>query len=209
MLGNNPSDFKKEFYMPNNKPTIVEIPKMNFISVRGAGNPNEENGDYKNSIGLLYSIVFTIKMIYKENPKIEEYTIPPLEGFWWQDEIKGIDYKQKQKFNFISIIRLPDFITKEEFDKIIKEASKKNHQDFSRVEFLKYDEGLCVQCIHFGSYDNEPITIELMHNFMKENGYELDITDKRYHHEIYLSDPKECDKSKLITMIRLPIKKFK
>ena len=209
MLGNNPSDFKKEFYMLNNKPTIVEIPKMNFISVRGAGNPNEENGDYKNSIGLLYSIVFTIKMIYKENPKIDEYTIPPLEGFWWQDEIKGIDYKQKQKFNFISIIRLPDFITKEEFDKIIKEASKKNHQDFSRVEFLKYDEGLCVQCIHFGSYDNEPITIELMHNFMKENSYELDITDKRYHHEIYLSDPKEYDKSKLITMIRLPIKKFK
>ena len=197
------------FNMIENKPSIVEIPKMNYIAVRGTGNPNEENGEYKNTIGLLYCIFFTIKMNYKGNNNIDEYNIPPLEGFWWQDGIKGMDYKQKQKLNFISILRLPDFITKEDFDLAKEDATKKNNQDFSKVEFLTYDEGLCVQCMHNGSYDDEPATIELMHNYMKENGYELDFNDKRYHHEIYLSNPKECDKSKLKTIIRHPIKKIK
>ena len=206
-------DYKKEykeFYMPKNKPSIVKVPKMNYIAVRGKGNPNEENGEYKNTIGLLYAIAFTIKMSYKGTHKIDgyfEYVVPPLEGFWWQDGIKGIDYNQKDKFNFISIIRLPDFVTKKDFDWAIEEATKKKKQDFSKVEFLTYDEGLSVQCMHIGSYDNEPYTVELMHEFMKENGYELDISDKRYHHEIYLSDPRRCDESKLKTVIRHPIKK--
>ena len=206
-------DYKKEykeFYMPKNKPSIVKVPKMNYIAVRGKGNPNEENGEYKNTIGLLYAIAFTIKMSYKGTHKIDgyfEYVVPPLEGFWWQDGIKGIDYNQKDKFNFISIIRLPDFVTKKDFDWAIEEATKKKKQDFSKVEFLTYDEGLSVQCMHIGSYDNEPYTVELMHEFMKEKGYELDISDKRYHHEIYLSDPRRCDESKLKTVIRHPIKK--
>ena len=206
-------DYKKEykeFYMPKNKPSIIKVPKMNYIAVRGKGNPNEENGEYKNTIGLLYAIAFTIKMSYKGTHKIDgyfEYVVPPLEGFWWQDGIKGIDYNQKDKFNFISIIRLPDFVTKKDFDWAIEEATKKKKQDFSKVEFLAYDEGLSVQCMHIGSYDNEPYTVELMHEFMKENGYELDISDKRYHHEIYLSDPRRCDESKLKTVIRHPIKK--
>jgi len=206
-------DYKKEykeFYMPKNKPSIIEIPKMNYIAVRGAGNPNDENGDYKNTIGLLYDIAYTIKMSYKGTHKIEgffEYVVPPLEGFWWQDGIKGMNYNQKEKLNFISIIRLPDFVTKDDFDWAIEEATKKKKQDFSRVEFLTYDEGLCVQCMHNGSYDDEPATVELMHNYMEEKGYELDITDKRYHHEIYLSDPRKCDVSKLKTVIRHPIKK--
>ena len=151
-------------------------------------------------------------MSYKTDYKIEgffEYVVPPLEGFWWQDGINGIDYNQKDKFNFISIIRLPDFVTKEDFNWAIEEATKKKKQDFSRVEFLTYDEGLCVQCMHIGSFDDEPVTAQLMHNFMKENGYELDITDKRYHHEIYLSDPRKCETSKLKTVIRHPIKKVK
>ena len=206
-------DYKKEykeFYMPKNKPSIVKVPKMNYIAVRGKGNPNEENGEYKNTIGLLYAIAFTIKMSYKGTHKIDgyfEYVVPPLEGFWWQDGIKGIDYNQKDKFNFISIIRLPDFVTKKDFDWAIEEATKKKKQDFSKVEFLTYDEGLSVQCMHIGSYDNEPYTVELRHEFMKEKGYELDISDKRYHHEIYLSDPRRCDESKLKTVIRHPIKK--
>lgn len=207
-------DYKKEykeFYMPKNTPCIVEIPKMNYIAVRGKGNPNEENGDYQNTLGLLYGIAYTIKMSYKGEHKIEgffEYVVPPLEGFWWQESVAGVDYNQKENFNFISIIRLPDFVTKQDFDWAICEATKKKKQDFSRVEFLTYDEGLCVQCMHIGSYDAEPATVNLMHKYMKENGYELDINEKRFHHEIYLSDPRKCDASKLKTVIRHPIKKI-
>ena len=189
-------DFKKEykeFYMPKNKPSIIEIPKMNYIAVRGKGNPNEENGDYQNTIGLLYGIAYTIKMSYKGSHKIDgffEYVVPPLEGFWWQEGIENkndmkcnIDYNNKSALHFISIIRLPDFVTKADFDWAIEEATKKKKQDFSRVEFLTYDEGICVQCMHIGSYDDEPTTVNLMYTFAEENGYELDITDKRLHHE--------------------------
>ena len=207
-------DYKKEykeFYMPKNKPGIIKIPKMNYIAVRGKGNPNNENSEYKDSIGLLYAIAFTIKMSYKGTYKINgyfEYVVPPLEGFWWQEGNKSsIDYKSKDKFNFISIIRLPDFVTKKDFDWAIREATNKKKQDFSKVEFLTYDEGLCVQCMHIGSYDDEPNTINLMHEYMIENGYELDITDTRFHHEIYLSDPRRCEISKLKTVVRHPIRK--
>lgn len=207
-------DYKKEykeFYMPKNKPSIVEIPKMNYIAVRGVGNPNDENSEYKNSIGLLYAIAFTIKMSYKGPYKIDgyfQYVVPPLEGFWWQEGNKmGIDYNSKDKFQFISLIRLPDFVTKKDFDWAIEEATKKKNQDFSKVEFFSYEEGQCVQCMHIGPYDNEPITIELMHDYMKREGYELDITDKRFHHEIYLSDPRRCDPNKIKTVVRHPIKK--
>jgi len=206
-------DYKKEykeFYMPKNKPSIVTIPKMNYIAVRGKGDPNLDDGEYKKTIGLLYAIAFTIKMSYKGNYKIDgyfQYVVPPLEGFWWQDGIKGMDYNRKDDLNFISIIRLPDFVTKKDFDWAIKEATEKKKTDFSKVEFLTYDEGLCVQCMHIGSYDEEPATVDLMHEYMKENGYELDITDTRFHHEIYLSDPRRRDESRLNTVIRHPIKK--
>lgn len=208
-----PFDFKKEykeFYMPKSKPSIVEIPKMNYIAVRGEGNPNDENGEYKKSIGLLYGIAYTIKMSYKGTHKIDgffEYVVPPLEGFWWQDGVKGMDYARKDDLRFISVIRLPDFVTKDDFDWAVDEATKKKKQDFSKVKFLTYDEGVCVQCMHIGSYDNEPETVRLMHEYMAENGYELDITDERLHHEIYLSDPRKCNESKLKTVIRHPIRK--
>lgn len=206
-------DYKKEykdFYMPKKKPGIVEIPKMNYIAVRGKGNPNDENGEYKSSIGLLYAIAFTIKMSYKGTHKIDgyfEYVVPPLEGFWWQENTEGIDYNRKDDMNFISVIRLPDFVTEDDFKWAVDEATENKKQDFSKVEFLTYDEGICVQCMHIGSYDNEPETVELMHKYMEENGYELDITGSRLHHEIYLSDPRRCDESKLKTVIRHPIKK--
>lgn len=205
-------DYKKEykeFYLPKSKPSIVTIPKMNYIAVRGKGNPNDENGDYKQCIGLLYAIAFTIKMSYKGSHKIDgyfEYVVPPLEGFWWQDDTGVIDYAHKDNFNFISLIRLPDFVTKSDFDWAIGEATKKKKTDFSRVEFLTYDEGICVQCMHIGSYDDEPKTVALMHEFMQENGYVLDINKSRYHHEIYLSDPRKCAGDKLKTVIRHPIK---
>lgn len=198
--------------MPKKKPGIVEIPKMNYIAVRGKGNPNDENGEYKSSIGLLYAIAFTIKMSYKGTHKIDgyfEYVVPPVEGFWWQENTEGIDYNRKDDMNFISVIRLPDFVTEDDFKWAVDEATEKKKQDFSMVEFLTYNEGICVQCMHIGSYDNEPETVELMHKYMEENGYKLDITDSRLHHEIYLSDPRRCDESKLKTVIRHPIKKEK
>lgn len=207
-------DYKKEykeFYMPKNRPSIVNIPKMNYLAIRGKGDPNEEEGDYKNTIGLLYGVAYTIKMSYKSNYKIEgffQYVVPPLEGFWWQDDIKGMDYERKEELNFISLIRLPDFVSEKDFKWAIEEATNKKQQDYSRVEFFTYDEGLCVQCMHLGAYDDEPATADLMHQYMRENGYELDITDQRYHHEIYLSDPRKCDVNKLKTVIRHPIKKI-
>ena len=206
-------DYKKEykeFYMPANKPSIVTVPKMNYIAVRGKGNPNDENGEYKNSIGLLYAIAFTIKMSYKGSHKIDgyfEYVVPPLEGFWWQEGSDTIDYANKNGFNFISLIRLPDFVTEADFDWAVQEATKKKKADFSKVEFLTYDEGVCVQCMHVGSYDDEPKTIALMHEYMAANGYVLDISESRYHHEIYLSDPRKCAGEKLKTVVRHPIKK--
>lgn len=208
-------DFKKEykeFYLPKSIPSVITVPKMNYIAVRGKGDPNEENGEYKNTIGLLYGIAFTIKMSYKGAHKIDgyfEYVVPPLEGFWWQNGAQNIDYSHKENFNFISVIRLPDFVTKADFDWAIEEASKKKKQDFSKVEFFTYDEGVCVQCMHVGSYDDEPKTVALMHEYIKARGYELDITDKRLHHEIYLSDPRKCEASKLKTVVRHLIKKAK
>ena len=207
-------DYKKEykeFYMPPKKPTIVDVPKMNYIAVRGQGNPNEEDGEYKKAIELLYGIAFTIKMSYKGTHKIEgyfQYVVPPLEGFWWQDNVIGIDYSQKEKFQWIAVIRLPDFVTKEEFGWAVEEATKKKKEDFSKVEYFIYEEGMCVQCMHIGSYDEEPLTVEKMHAYMEEQGYELDITEERLHHEIYLSDPRRTSEEKLKTVVRHPIKQI-
>ena len=206
-------DFKKEykeFYMPKNKPGIVSVPGMNYIAVRGQGDPNVEDGEYKQAIELLYGIAYTIKRSKKSDHQIEgyfDYVVPPLEGFWWQEGIDGVDYAHKENFQWISVIRLPDFVTREDLGWAVKEAERKKKTDFSRVEFLTYDEGLCVQCMHIGPYDDEPATVELMHAFMEEQGYVLDINDRRLHHEIYLSDARKVAPEKLKTVIRHPIRK--
>ena len=207
-------DYKKEykeFYMPPKQPVIIEIPKMNFIAVPGKGDPNVEDGEYSKAMNLLYGIAYTLKMSYKSDHKINgffEYVVPPLEGFWWQDKIEGVDYSHKETFQWISLIRLPDFVTKADFEWAIKEATKKKKMDFSAVCFQPYDEGICVQSMHMGSYDDEPMTISAMADFVKKNGYVIDITENRYHHEIYLSDPRKTETSKLKTVIRHPIKKL-
>ena len=206
-------DFKKEykeFYMPAARPSIVTVPPMNYIAVRGEGDPNAEDGAYKQAIGLLYGIAFTIKMSKKGDHRIEgffDYVVPPLEGFWWQDGVKWIDYARKDRFQWISVIRLPDFVTKKDFDWAVAEATRKKKTDFSRAEFLTCDEGLCVQCMHIGSYDEEPKTVALMHEYMEQQGYALDITDQRLHHEIYLSDARKVAPEKLKTVIRHPIRR--
>ena len=209
-----PFDFKKEykeFYMPKGKPEIVTVPKMNYIAVRGKGNPNEEEGEYKKSIELLYGVAYTIKMSKKGDHKIDgyfDYVVPPLEGFWWQENLDGIDYSHKENFQWISVIRLPNFVTTADFDWAIEEATRKKKMDFSKVEFLEIEEGLCVQCMHSGSYDDEPATVAAMDKFIADNGYESDISDTRRHHEIYLSDARKVAPEKLKTVIRHPIKKM-
>ncbi len=208
-------DFKKEykeFYLPKAKPSIITVPKMNYIAVRGHGNPNAEAGEYKQSIGLLYAIAFTIKMSKKGTHKLKGYfdfVVPPLEGFWWQNgRNESIDYRDKSSLNFISAIRLPGFVTKEEFDWAISEATSKKKRDFSKVEYFTYDEGECVQCMHVGPYDDEPVTVSSMHSYMDAHGYQLDLQNPRYHHEIYLNDPRKCKPENLKTVIRHPIKKL-
>jgi len=207
-----PFDYKKEykeFYMPKNKPSIVTVPVMNYIAVRGQGDPNQEDGEYKQAIGLLYGIAFTIKMSKKSNHKISgyfDYVVPPLEGFWWIDGLDGMDYSRKSDFKWISCIRLPDFITEKDVNWAINEANKKKKKDFSGVRYMTINEGLCVQCMHIGSYDDEPATVKLMDEFIIRNGYENDFSEKRMHHEIYLSDVRKTSPEKLKTVIRHPIK---
>ncbi len=205
-------DYKKEFkelYQPKTQPSLIDVPDLNYLAVRGHGDPNHPSGEYKKSIELLYGIAFTIKMSklgdYKV-PNYSDFVVPPLEGFWWQDGKTEVDYRQKDQFNFISLIRLPDFVTQSVFDWAIQTASEKKHQDFSAVEFLPYSEGLCVQCLHIGSYDNEPTTIAAMRQFAHQNHYEFDLQNPRYHHEVYLSDPRRCQVDHLKTIIRYPIK---
>lgn len=208
-------DFKKEykeFYMPKAKPEIVTVPSANYIAVRGTGNPNEEGGMYQQAVSVLYAVAYTIKMSYKGAYHIEgffEYVVPPLEGFWWQEGVDGADYSDKSSFNWISVIRLPDFVKKEDFDWAVQEAARKKKLDCSSAEFLTIDEGLCVQIMHYGSYDDEPATVSVMDQYVSANGYENDFSHIRLHHEIYLSDPRKTEASKWKTVIRHPIKKAK
>ena len=206
-------DFKKEykaFYLPKNKPGIITIPSMNFIAVRGEGDPNPEDSTYKHSIGILYGIAFTLKMSKMGSRQIEgyfDYVVPPLEGFWRQEGIEGIDYSRKETFRWISVIRLPDFVTKDDFSWAVEEASRKKKADFSMAEFLTIEEGLCVQCMHIGPYDEEPATIALMDEHARQQGYVPDFSENRLHHEIYLSDPRKTAPEKQKTVIRHPIRK--
>ncbi|WP_303790696.1 GyrI-like domain-containing protein [Ruminococcus flavefaciens] len=208
-----PFDFKKEYkeyYMPKNKPQIVEIPTMNYIAVRGKGDPNDENGEYKRAIEVLYAVAYTLKMSYKTDYKIEgffEYVVPPLEGFWWSEKGGAFDYADKSQLRWISVIRLPDFVTENDFQWAIETASKKKKLDCSAAEFLTINEGLCVQIMHNGSYDEEPATVELMDKYVTENGCQNDISSDRLHHEIYLSDPRKTLPEKWKTVIRHPIRK--
>lgn len=226
-------DFKKEykeFYMPKNKPEIVNVPKANYIAVRGKGNPNIPDGEYQQAIGVLYAVAYTLKMSYKTDYKMEgffEYVVPPLEGFWWQGEqhpadavvqtdqavrredIQGVDYRNKDTFHWISVIRLPDFVTKKDFEWAVETATKKKKLDCSKAEFLTIDEGLCVQMMHIGPFDDEPESVAIMDAFLEEQGYENDINEERLHHEIYMSDARKVAPEKWKTVIRHPIRKRK
>ena len=206
-------DFKKdskEFYMPKNKPEIVNASKANYIAVRGSGDPNEEDGVYQHAISVLYAVAYTLKMSYKTEYKIEgfyEYVVPPLEGFWWQENVSGVDYSDKSAFCWISVIRVPDFITEKDFEWAVKTATNKKKIDCSSAEFITIEEGLCVQIMHIGPFDEEPKSVAIMDEFLEANGYVNDINAERLHHEIYLSDARKVPADKWKTIIRHPIKK--
>ena len=206
-------DFKKEykeFYLPSGKPGIVTVPPMKYLAVRGSGNPNDEEGDYKKAVGLLYALAYTIKMSPKGGHMIEgyfDYVVPPLEGLWYQEGISGVDYSRKDEFHWISMIRVPDFVTEDVFQWAVREAERKKKIDVSKAEFLSAAEGLCVQIMHVGAFDDEPATVKVMDDFALENGYELDFSPIRLHHEIYLSDPRKCAPEKLKTVIRHPVRR--
>ena len=206
-------DFKKEykeFYMSKSVPEIVTVPKANYIAVRGMGDPNQEGGAYQSAVSILYAVAYTLKMSYKTDYRIEgffEYVVPPLEGFWWQEGVDGIDYGDKSTFHWISVIRLPEFVTKKDFDWAVEEAARKKKLDCSLAEFLTIEEGLCVQIMHIGPFDNEPSTVALMDQYIAENGYANDMNENRLHHEIYLSDARKAAPEKWKTIIRHPIRK--
>ena len=206
-------DFKKEykeFYLPKNKPEIVTVPRANYIAVRGNGDPNEEGGAYQQAIGVLYAVAYTLKMSYKTDHRIEgfyEYVVPPLEGFWRQDGREGVDYADKAAFRWISVLRVPDFVTEEDFRWAAETASKKKKLDCSSAEFLTINEGLCVQMMHLGPFDDEPASVALMEAYLRERGYVNDFGQGRLHHEIYLSDARKVPPEKWKTVIRHPIRR--
>lgn len=205
-------DYKKEykeFYLPPKKPEIVRVPAMNFVAVRGQGDPNTEGGAYQQAMQILYGVSFTIKMSYKGSRDIEgyfPYVVPPLEGLWRQEGICGVDYSRKEDFQWISMIRLPEFVTEEVFQWAVREAEAKKKADFSKAEFFSFEEGLCVQCMHIGPYDDEPATIEKMDSFAAEQGLAPDFSERRQHHEIYLGDPRRTKPERLRTVIRHPVR---
>ena len=206
-------DYKKEykeFYLPPKTPGIVTVPAMNFLAVRGRGDPNEEGGAYKQALELLYGVAFTIKMSRLGKHRLEgyfDYVVPPLEGLWWQEGTQGVDDSRKAEFRWISLIRLPEFVTEEAFRWALREASEKKQRDFSQVEFFPWEEGLCVQCMHMGPYDDEPATVAAMEGYAAQQGYELDFSPGRFHHEIYLSDARRTKPEKLKTVIRQPVRR--
>jgi len=205
-------DYKKEYkdlYLPKSNPMIINVPEMQFVAVEGKGNPNDENGEYQKAIEVLYGIQYTIKMSKKGNNAPDgyfDYVVPPLEGFWWLDNNKDFSFENKSEFNWLSVIRLPEFVDEKVFEWACKEVTKKKKIDTKKAKLLKINEGLCVQCLHTGAYDDEPETLKMMSDFIAESNLQSDINETRRHHEIYLSDPRKTETSKLKTLLRIPVK---
>jgi hypothetical protein len=206
-------DYKKEYkdlYSPKNQPMIIDVPEITFVAVEGKGNPNDKNGEYHKAMELLYGIEYTIKMS-KMGTNIPngyfDYVVPPLEGLWWVDNSTTIPPKDKSEYNWISIIRLPEYVTEDVFSWARNEVKNKKNIETEKAEYIKIKEGLCVQCMHIGSYDEEQKTIKLMEKYIEENNLVNDINEKRRHHELYLSDPEKTAAEKLKTILRIPIRK--
>ena len=199
-------DFKKtekDLYQPKTIPSISDVPEMVFIAIDGKGDPNT-SVEYAAAVETLYGMSYAIKM---GNKSVLEYVVPPLEGFWWSPDVGTVDYSDKDSFHWTSLIRQPEFVTLEVFETAKAAlAKKKPGLDLSKARLVKITEGLCVQVMHIGSYDDEPATVAIMEQYAVDNGYIIDISDIRRHHEIYLSDPRKIAPEKLKTVIRHPIR---
>ncbi|MCL2023423.1 MAG: GyrI-like domain-containing protein [Oscillospiraceae bacterium] len=205
-----PIDFKKQqqdLYQPKTNASIVDVPEMVFIAVDGKGDPNTSE-EYAAAIEVLYGLSYGIKM---SNKAILEYVVAPLEGLWSVDgEYEGCGISEKDKFYWTALIRQPEFVTAEIFEAAKTAlAKKKSKLDTSKARLVKITEGLCVQAMHIGSYDDEPTTIAAMEQYAAAQGYTIDMSDIRRHHEIYLSDPRKVAPEKLKTVIRHPVRNRK
>jgi hypothetical protein len=205
-------DYKKEYkelYLPKTVPTIINVPEMLFVAVDGKGDPNDNDGEYGKAIKILYAIQYTIKMSKKTQNTPEgyfDYVVPPLEGFWTVKNKE--DIRNKSKFIWTSVIRLPEFVNKETFEWACNEVTNNKNINTEKAKYIKIKEGLCVQCMHIGSFDEEPRTMETIEKYITENNYKNGIDAERHHHEIYLSDFRKVEKEKLKTVLRIPIKKI-
>jgi hypothetical protein len=210
-------DYKKEYkdlYLPKQKPTVVDVPTMTFIMVDGSGNPNDQGGEYQQAVELIYGLSYAIKMSKRNGTEPEgyfEYVVPPLEGLWWLEEDK-MDFTQKDKYCWTSMLRQPEFVTNEVFQWACEELKRKKPQiETSRASLQTFTEGLCVQIMHIGKYDEEPKTIKQIELYIKEMGFKNAISSAytdgriRRHHEIYLSDPRKTAPEKLKTVLRHPV----
>jgi len=205
-------DFKKEqkeLYLPRTEPAVIDVPHMTFIAVDGTGDPNEPDGAYAAAMKTLYALSYTIRMSEKSGHAIDgyfAYRMPPLEGLWTMaDGRPGVDYADKAGFFWTSMIRQPAFVTEAVFRWARGEAVRKKGIDTSAARLLSYDEGLCVQCMHVGPYDDEPATVDRMDRYAVQNGYRIDLGGVRRHHEIYLGDPRKTAPEKLKTVLRHPV----
>ncbi|GHU23087.1 transcriptional regulator [Spirochaetia bacterium] len=203
-------DYKKEnkeLYLPKTTPGIINVPEMNYVAIDGKGNPNDENGEFNEGISVLYSIQYTIKMSKKKNDIPEgyfDYVVPPLEGFWWVDDKNDIG--NKSKYIWTIVIRLPEFVDKKIFEWACDEVVKNKKINTEKAKYVKINEGLCVQCMHIGPFDDEPKTIKLIDKYIEQNNLMNDINKERWHHEIYLSDFRKVKSEKMKTVLRIPVK---
>ncbi|WMI79972.1 GyrI-like domain-containing protein [Anaerotignum sp. MB30-C6] len=208
-------DYKKKYknlYQPKTQPSVIEVPEMCFIQIDGQGNPNEEDGEYQRAVETLYALSYAIKMMPKKGntpPCYFEYVVAPLEGLWWLGDLDEFDYSCKSKFHWTSMIRQPEFVTEEVFAQACEMVrAKKPHLDVKIARLAWFSEGLCVQCMHHGSFDDEPETLAEMKAFMEEEKLLSDLSQTRRHHEIYLSDPRKIEVSKMKTILRYPVRRM-
>lgn len=199
-------DYKKEYkelYLPKNKPVLITVPDMNFIMIEGKGDPNGE--EFSLATAALYSLSYAIKMSYKSQDvptNYYDYIVFPLEGIWdLVDKTKPLT--EKSNFKYKIMIRQPDFLTFQLFERFLAETKKKKTNSyFDNVSFGTLSEGLCCQILHIGSYDDEPTSFEMMRQFCEGNGVER---TSNKHREIYLSDPRKTEAHKLKTVLRYQI----
>ncbi len=200
-------DLKKELrhlYLPSaREPSIVEVPEMNFIMIDGSGDPNTAR-EYQEALEALYALSYTLKFKLKLGPEARDFTVMPLEGLWWTDDMGRFSMDAKDEWKWSSMIMQPEPVTQELFEVAVEEVRrKKDPPALDRARLEAYDEGLSAQIMHIGPYAEEAPTIERLHAFIEEQGCRL----RGKHHEIYLGDPRRTAPERLKTVLRQPMER--